>query len=192
MIQLDILAVGYLERDDEGKILKADSSSVLIRTPDHTIVVDPSTRYMRPSVKTSFKQIGVFMKDVDTVVLTHMHDDHIQNLDMYGKAKVYVHSGSDIEVPGATVIDGEEYELCKGVRLVHTPGHCPEHMSVFVDADRRYVVAGDAIPLEDNFFLNIAPKLNTDPDLALQSIKKIRDYADVIIPGHGFPFVTDR
>jgi len=61
-----------------------------------------------------------------------------------------------------------------------------------VDADRRYVVAGDAIPLEDNFFLNIAPKLNTDPDLALQSIKKIRDYADVIIPGHGFPFVTDR
>ena len=66
MIQLDILAVGNLERDEEGRILEANSTSVLIRTPDHTIVVDPSTKYMKPAVKTSFKQIGVFPKDVDT------------------------------------------------------------------------------------------------------------------------------
>ncbi|MBQ7978488.1 MAG: MBL fold metallo-hydrolase [Candidatus Methanomethylophilaceae archaeon] len=192
MIQLDILAVGDLLRDEEGNILKADSTSVLIRTPKHTIVVDPSTKYMRPFLKTSFKQIGVFVKDVDVVVLTHTHNDHIENLDMFPKAKVYVHSGAKTKIPGAVVVDEEEFELCEGVRLVHTPGHCTEEMSVFVDADRHYVVAGDAIPLEDNFFKNIAPKLNTDRVLALQSIKKIRDYADVIIPGHGFPFMTDQ
>jgi glyoxylase-like metal-dependent hydrolase (beta-lactamase superfamily II) len=192
MIQLDILAVGDLERDADGNILKADSTSVLIRTPDHTIVVDPSTKYMKPFLKTSFKQIGVFVKDVDTVVLTHTHRDHIENLDMFPKAKVYVHSGADVEIPGATVVDGDVFELCKGVRLVHTPGHCPEEISVFVDADRHYVVAGDTVPLEDNFTKNIAPKLNTDAELALQSIKKIRDYADVVIPGHGFPFMADQ
>ena len=82
MIQLDILAVGDLQRDEDGNILKADSTSVLIRTPKHTIVVDPSTKYMRPFLKTSFKQIGVFVKDVDIVVVTHMHHDHIENLDM--------------------------------------------------------------------------------------------------------------
>lgn len=43
MIQLDILAVGNLERDEEGRILEANSTSVLIRTPDRLIVVDPST-----------------------------------------------------------------------------------------------------------------------------------------------------
>ncbi len=192
MIQLDILAVGDLERDDDGKILKADSTSVLIRTPKHNIVVDPSTKYMRPSVKTSFKMIGVFVKDVDIVVLTHGHSDHLENLDMYPKAKVYIHEGSDETIPGAIVVKGEEFELCEGVKLVHTPGHCPEEMSVFVEADRRYVVAGDAIPLEDNFFKNVPPKLNTDPELAMQSIKKIRDYADVIVPGHGFPFMTEQ
>ena len=192
MIQLDILVVGDLERDADGNILKADSTSVLIRTPDHTIVVDPSTKYMKPFLKTSFKQIGVFVKDVDTVVLTHTHRDHIENLDMFPKAKVYVHSGADVEIPGATVVDGDVFELCKGVRLVHTPGHCPEEISVFVDADRHYVVAGDTVPLEDNFTKNIAPKLNTDAELALQSIKKIRDYADVVIPGHGFPFMADQ
>jgi glyoxylase-like metal-dependent hydrolase (beta-lactamase superfamily II) len=190
MIQLDILAVGDLQRDDDGSILKADSTSVLIRTPDRTIVVDPSTKYLKPSVRTSFRQIGVFPKEVDTVVLTHTHRDHIENLDMYPKAKVYVHAGSDVPIPGAIVIDESDYRLCDGVRLVHTPGHCPEQMSVFVDADRRYVIAGDAIPLEDNFFKNLPPRLNTDPDLALKSIKRIREYADVVIPGHGFPFMT--
>ena len=192
MISLDILAVGDLQRDEDGNILKADSTSVLIRTPKHNIVVDPSTKYMRPFLKTSFKQIGVFVKDVDIVVLTHSHQDHLENLDMFPKARVYIHEGSDREFPNATVVEGDEYDLCEGVKLVHTPGHCPEEMSVFVEADRRYVVAGDAIPLEDNFFLNIVPRLNTDPVLALESIKKIRDYADVIIPGHGFPFMTDQ
>ena len=191
MIQLDILAVGDLERDEEGRILKADSTSILVRTPKHTIVVDPSTKYMKPFVKTSFKQIGVFIKDVDIVVLTHTHEDHIENLDMYPKAKVYLHSGADREIKGANIVEDDVLELCDGVKLVHTPGHCPEEMSVFVQADRRYVIAGDAIPLEDNFRLNIAPKLRTDEEAALQSIKKIRDYADVIVPGHGFPFMTD-
>lgn len=192
MIQLDILAVGDLQRDDDGGIVKADSTSVLIRASGRIIVVDPSTKYMQPAVKTSFKQIGVFPKDVDTVILTHTHNDHIENLKFYKNAKVYVHSGGDVDVLGAKVIDDDEFKICEGVRLVHTPGHTMDSMSVFVDADRKYVVAGDAIPLEDNFTRNIIPASNVDGALALESIKKIRDYADVVIPGHGFPFMTDR
>ena len=192
MIQLDILAVGDLQRDDDGGIVKADSTSVLIRASGRIIVVDPSTKYMQPAVKTSFKQIGVFPKDVDTVILTHTHNDHIENLKFYKNAKVYVHSGGDVDVPGAKVIDDDEFKICEGVRLVHTPGHTMDSMSVFVDADRKYVVAGDAIPLEDNFTRNIIPASNVDGALALESIKKIRDYAGVVIPGHGFPFMTDR
>lgn len=189
---MDILAVGDLLRDEEGKILKADSTSVLIRADGHTIVVDPSTEYMRPFLKTSFRQIGVFPKDVDMVVLTHDHDDHVGNLDMFQKASVYVYEGFGRQLPRMIVVEGEEFQLCKGVRLVHTPGHCDCHMSVFVDADRHYVAAGDAIPLEDNFRRMVPPALNNDPEAALQSIKKIGAYADVVIPGHGFPFMTDR
>lgn len=191
MIQLDILAVGNLERDEEGRILEANSTSVLIRTPDRLIVVDPSTKYMKPMVKTSFKQIGVFPKDVDTVILTHSHRDHVENLGFYKNAKVYIHSGASEEIPGATVIDDDEFKICEGVTMVHTPGHCPEECSVFVEADRRYVIAGDTIPLEANFRKNVPPALNSDPDLALESIKRVRRYADVVIPGHGFPFMAE-
>ncbi len=190
MIQLDILCVGALERDADGNILKADSTSVLIRTDKHLIVVDPSTKYMKPAVKTSFKQIGVFPHDVDIVILTHTHSDHIENLDLYKKAKVYVHKGGKTEIPGATIVDSDELEICPGVRMVHTPGHCTEESSVFVEADRKYVIAGDTIPLEDNFRKNVPPALNTDARLAKESMDRIRKFADVIVPGHGFPFMA--
>jgi len=190
MISLDILCVGRLERDEDGTILEADSTSVLIRAEGRLIVVDPSTEYMRAAIKTSFKQIGVFPKDVDTVVLTHSHDDHTGNLDLFKKAKVIMHSGGENEVPRAELFDGDEMQLCPGVRLVHTPGHCPDEISVFVDADRHYAIAGDTVPLEDNLKKNIPPRINTDREQALESIKKIREYADVVVPGHGFPFMT--
>ena len=189
MVKLDILAVGNLERDDEGNILKADSTSTLIRAGGRIIVVDTSSRYLRPALKSSFRELGVFAKDVDTVVLTHSHSDHTENLDLFPNAKVYLHAGGE-EVPFKHETVTEDIEIAEGVRLVHTPGHTPDSMSVFVKADRNYVVAGDAVPLEDNIRKKVPPRLNYNPDLAMQSIKSIVRFADVIVPGHGFPFMT--
>ena len=190
MVKLDILAVGNLKRDEDGNILQADSTSTLIRTEDRLIVVDTSSRFLRPALKTSFRELGVFAKDVDTVVLTHSHDDHTGNLDMFPNAKVYLHEGCPEDLPFKYEVVKEDMELAEGVRLVHTPGHTPDSMSVFVKADRYYAVAGDAIPLEDNVRKRVPPRLNCDPDLAMQSIKSIVRFADVIVPGHGFPFMT--
>lgn len=191
MVKLDILAVGNLERDEDGSILQAHSTSTLIRTDDRIIVVDTSSKYLRPAVKNSFRELGVFMKDVDTVVLTHWHSDHVENLDLFPNAKVYLHEGGpDVSVKHETVT--EDFDLCPGVRLVHTPGHTHDSMSVFVKADRNYAIAGDAIPLEDNYRKKVPPALNYDRVLAMESIKSIVRFADVIVPGHGFPFMTDK
>lgn len=189
MVKLDILAVGNLERDDDGNILQAHSTSTLIRSGDRLIVVDTSSKYLRPALKNSFRELGVFMKDVDTVILTHSHSDHIENLDLFPNAKVYLHAGGE-EVPFKHETVTEDIEIAEGVKLVHTPGHTPDSMSVFVKADRNYAVAGDAVPLEDNIRKKVPPRLNCDPDLAMQSIKSIVRFADVIVPGHGFPFMT--
>ncbi len=189
MVKLDILAVGNLERDDDGNILQAHSTSTLIRSGDRLIVVDTSSKYLRPALKNSFRELGVFMKDVDTVILTHSHSDHIENLDLFPNAKVYLHAGGE-EVPFKHETVTEDIEIAEGVKLVHTPGHTPDSMSVFVKADRNYAVAGDAVPLEDNIRKKVPPRLNYDPDLAMQSIKSIVRFADVIVPGHGFPFMT--
>ena len=107
---------------------------------------------------------------------------------MFPNAKVLIHSGEDRPFRGAEVVDGD-MSLAKGIELRHTPGHSWDSMSVFVEGpDRKYVIAGDAIPLEDNYRKNVPPALYVCKDLAMKSIKTISDYADVIIPGHGGPF----
>lgn len=189
MIRLSVLAAGRLEMDDR-KIINADSTCTMIKTDDDIIIVDPSTNYMRPAIERSMMRAGIRYGDVSAVVLTHTHTDHIQNLSMYPKAEVYVHEGEDISIEGSIVIREEEFELVPGVSLVHTPGHTKGSMSVFVEADRRYVIAGDAIPTENNFRKMVPPAISCDPVAALQSIKKIKGYADVVIPGHGSPFTA--
>ena len=191
MIKLDILAIGSLRRDEDGKVFDAHSSSVLIRTDERMIVVDTSTPYMKPAIKTSLKQIGVFAKDVDTVVLTHSHHDHVGNNGMFDNADILMHPSEHSEVPGAKPFEAGR-ELVPGVRIVHTPGHTKGSISVFVEADQKYAIAGDAVPGYGNYEKMVPPAINIDKDLALESIKLITKYADVIIPGHDPPFLVNR
>lgn len=191
MITLDVLAIGDLTRDSDGRIIEANSTSTLIRTDEAIIVVDTSTEKMLPAIKTSMKQIGVLPKEVDYVVLTHSHSDHIGNIGFFPKAKVLIRAEEASKVKGSVPLDSDR-DLVKGVRLVHTPGHTKGSMSVFVDADMHYVIAGDAIPLKENLIRMVPPALNYDPDVAMISIKAVSKYADVVIPGHGLPFPTGR
>lgn len=195
MNSLDILVLGHLERNGDGSVDLDNtwSTSTLVRTDDgHNIVIDTSMPYMKSGIKTSFKQIGkIFPEDVDMVVLTHTHPDHIGNVSMFKNAKIYVRSEESDSIPGAIGIDSDK-EIARGVRLVHTPGHTAGSMSVFIDADRRYAVAGDAMPTADNFHKMVPPALNQDPNVALESMKRIIGYADVIIPGHDKPFAVRK
>ena len=191
MNSIDVLVLGYLERFEDGSVnLKETwSTSSLIRTDDgHIIVVDTSSDFMRSPIKSAFKQIGkIFPDDVDMVVLTHCHTDHIGNVSLFKNATVYVHEGEECTIPNAKIVK-EDTEIAKGVRLVHTPGHSDGSMSVFVEADRRYAIVGDAAPLKDNFTKRIIPALHTDAEAARASLEKIAEWADVIVPGHDKPF----
>ena len=191
MNSIDVLVLGYLERFEDGSVnLKETwSTSSLIRTDDgHVIVVDTSSDFMRPPIKSAFRQIGkIFPDDVDMVVLTHCHTDHIGNVSLFKNATVYVHEGEECTIPNAKIVK-EDTEIAKGVRLVHTPGHSDGSMSVFVEADRRYAIVGDAAPLKDNFTKRIIPALHTDAEAARASLEKIAEWADVIVPGHDKPF----
>ncbi len=192
-ISVDVLLIGFLERDGNGDVIcsETSSSSTLIRCPGHNIVVDTGSSFMKAGIKTSLKQIGIFPDEVDIVILTHNHEDHVGNVGMFPKARIIMHSG-DEPYKGAEIVDGPEHKICQGVKMVHTPGHTEGSCSVFVEGDRAYAITGDACPLKDNFLKCIPPRLNCDEEAAKASLKLISDYADVVIPGHGGPFFTRK
>jgi glyoxylase-like metal-dependent hydrolase (beta-lactamase superfamily II) len=101
---------------------------------------------------------------------------------------VHVNEGPDARYVPVTA----DQELYPGIVLVHTPGHTPGTMSVFVDAERKYAIVGDAIPTLENVRRWVPPGIVSDGDAALRSMKKIVAFADVVIPGHDTPFEVDR
>jgi len=153
----------------------------LVRLPGRTILVDTGVGFVfSPSwfgasgrLLEELSAIGVAPAEIDTVVVTHVHDDHIGGT---------VTADRQIAFPGARhVIQRADFEwerewaereeedrvlfdallrpleeaaaielvegdrtLAAGVRLRHLPGHTPGHQIVDIEADgRRVVIAGD-------------------------------------------------
>jgi len=183
------LVKGYIRRQD-GFILEAYSSVTLVICADHRIIIDTSTPEKRELILSGLKAKGLSPSDIDTVILTHLHGDHTSNNDLFSNAQLLAHVD---ELPPRNIEPIiEDQELCGGVHLIHTPGHTRGSMSVRIEAERTYVAAGDALPTRDNFLKWVPPGLNYYPELALRSMRRIVEMADVVIPGHDSAFEVDR
>ncbi|HEY3559426.1 MAG TPA: MBL fold metallo-hydrolase [Kribbella sp.] len=107
------------------------------------------------------EQVGVTADDVDAVVLTHVHLDHVgwasdgvrpafpraeyvvqrAELDHVRGGQTYSNRIRPIEETGQLrVVDGEG--VLRGMRLLPTPGHTPGHQSVVTE---RAILGGDVL-----------------------------------------------
>jgi glyoxylase-like metal-dependent hydrolase (beta-lactamase superfamily II) len=116
----------------------------------------------------SLAEAGIAPGDVSTVVVTHLHTDHVgwavvDGRPYFGNAR-YVLPRGDVEAvrqlnPALegrlleplraagqlSTVDGDE-PLAPGVEVVATPGHTPGHQSVLVThGDERVLITGDLL-----------------------------------------------
>ena len=180
-----LLKAGSIERDLAGIILDARSSVTLIKTERGWIIVDTGQVGDEEEILKALADLGLEGSDIDIIVNTHSHPDHCANNRLFSRAmKMYPN-------------DGEE--IAPGVRALATPGHSPDSISVLVDAaiqqgdgmvpaTRRVVIAGDALPTLGNFQKRVPPAVHYDRALAVASMNKIIEMADMVIPGHERPF----
>jgi glyoxylase-like metal-dependent hydrolase (beta-lactamase superfamily II) len=82
------------------------------------------------------------------------------------------------------VLSGEG-GMVEGLRWVHTPGHTPGLISLFLQyGGERWVLASDAVKSRHELVTGIA-SMTEDYAASSASIAKIRQYADRVMPGHG-------
>jgi N-acyl homoserine lactone hydrolase len=209
--RIDVVLDGYALMTDVGRVSfcsvmvveALDASGALKR-----ILVDPAHVGRRTFLLDALAQRGLTAADVDLVLLTHAHFDHIQNLDVFEHAPIYLHPAerkyagrphrNDWATPQWTgaIIERQQVretaegdELLPGVGVVDLPGHSPGSIGLTVATEAGLaVVTGDAIHYASVYQTGVNPLVFWSADEARRSIERIASLADVIYPGHDRPF----
>jgi len=74
-----------------------------------------------------------------------------------------------------TLEDGEELPFCGGITVIHTPGHTPGHICLYISQSKT-LVAGDAISAEGGKLGPVPKFASLDWRLALKSLDKLAGY----------------
>ncbi|MEW5748014.1 MAG: MBL fold metallo-hydrolase [Candidatus Thermoplasmatota archaeon] len=186
---LEVLCEGWLVREG-GEVVDASSTVALLLTDIGPVLIDTGSRARAPDLAAALSRSGVGPGDVRHVVNTHLHTDHCGCNDMFPDAVFHAHALED--PPAGCRRVAREEQVAGGVRLVPTPGHTRGSVSVFVEADRRYAVCGDALPTKANYESNAPPAVHFDRALALRSMEAVLAWADTVVPGHDRPFDVVR
>ena len=149
------------------------------------------------------KEMGINMRDVRSLVLTHFHTDHAGGLHHFKNSEILV-SGSDYRLarsfmgklmgylpqrwpdwfaPQSIAFDRhslgsfpQSYALTKAgdIHIVPTPGHTPGHLSVVVKVeDVFYFLAGDTSYSQELLLARRADGVSPDPQVAVQTQERI-------------------
>ena len=138
--------------------------------------------------------------DVDRVVLTHQHGDHVASMDAVVDAfapDVYAfaeheHRTHELADGDTVRIGDHEYDV------VHTPGHADDHVS-FVSGDAGALFSGDVVVYEDDAFsggsFGRTDMAGQSRDVEIDSIQtllsRMPDDIDAMYSGHGPVFEGD-
>ncbi|PSP55705.1 MBL fold hydrolase [Halobacteriales archaeon QS_1_67_19] len=145
-----------------------------------TVLVDPAAR-------TDDLDAAVADRDVEHVLVTHAHPDHVGAVAHYAEtcgATVWARAGRERRFADATGIEADRTfrggTAIGGVEAIETPGHAPGHVALAADGA---VLTGDLVVAEGSVVIGAE---EGDLRAYLASLRRL--YArnpDRLYPGHG-------
>lgn len=200
MVQIDLLLHGIPATSNHGYLSLASSAMV-----DKRAVVDVGSLARRPLLETTLDEAGMVVEDVEDVLLTHLHYDHCDNVDLFPEATVHVYEEEyrrvaegdlDWATPrnATAVLDDLDLELfdvgdvVAGLEVVATPGHIEHHVGFLAeDNGVTYGLTGDAMK-NVREVATMDPMVLYDEAVAVETMQWVCDRVDFVVPGHDTPF----
>jgi N-acyl homoserine lactone hydrolase len=157
--------------------------------------------HLDKTITSQLADVGLKVADINYVVVSHTHGDHIGNVALFPDSKIVMQRAehSWIYSPDGTndnvnqlkalarklmgapkdlqLIDGDTDLFGDGsITLISTPGHTPGSQSLLVHLKNSgfIVLSGDVAHSERNFEKDIVPSLNTDKAASIASMEKVR------------------
>lgn len=167
------------------------SAYILVRSGSATIV-DTGVEGSAPDIESGLTAAGLGWGDVESLILTHRHGDHIGSADAVltnaTAATPYAGEADIAQIrtsrPIVAVGDGDEVF---GLQIINTPGHTPGHIAV-LDPISGVLVAGDALNGDAGGVTGANSRFSDDMEAASESVRKLAALSfDTVLFGHGEP-----
>ena len=162
------------------------------------------------TLDTGLGKLGLSFGDIDLVILTQMHQDHVADARRFPRAKFLVQQKelecaqnphpSIAEMYNKEFYEGLDFEVisgdakvCEGVSVLSTPGHTLGGQSVSVDTAQGTAIIAGICSILENYYPPppigdsrpiIIPGIHTDVLEVYDSVIRIKELADIIVPVH--------
>ncbi|MCF8038528.1 MAG: MBL fold metallo-hydrolase [Desulfohalobiaceae bacterium] len=185
------------------------SSVVLLEGRGQRILFDTGSYGDRPLLLQRLESQGLCLEDIDALVISHFHFDHMVNIELLTEQQLFLHSREldyiktrafaetgDPFVPLTHVrlyqdrlIPVEDGQiLFPGLRIVHLPGHTPGTMGLYLEQE-DILLTSDAVKNAADFLQGRPPPCFYSETEALKSYDRVRSLTPHILPGHDREFI---
>lgn len=170
------------------KIHPLTCSVTLIKTKNHNILFDTGTLAYRTKLLSELARENLEPKDIDIIFNSHFHLDHVSNNTVFFNAKQFSeHAAFDLKTNTVEIFTDKSLmkeKIPKDVEYFETPGHFHGHMSLkYSENGKNHVMSGDIV--REDIIRGTGYSAGGVSKEAYESMKKVFEKADVIIPGHG-------
>jgi hydroxyacylglutathione hydrolase len=128
------------------------------------------------------------------VMDTHVHADHVsgaRKLAQLTGAEYVLHADAGAHFDCSTVREGDELDMGNvSIRVLHTPGHTPEHISLLVTDKTRglepwFLLTGHTLMVGDMGRTELAASAEEGAGMLFETVQKLKSMPDYveIFPG---------
>ncbi|MEI2285352.1 MBL fold metallo-hydrolase [Paenibacillus polysaccharolyticus] len=166
----------------------------LLWDEQNVVLVDTGIPGQLQQIRTLLETENFGLEKLTHIIITHQDGDHIGSLPELVQAKenevtVLAHEETVPYLTGTIPLikskafapsvhvhtalkDRDILPLAGGIQVVFTPGHTPDHMSLY-HIPTQTLIAGDALNAEDGRLLSFNDEQTLDHTTALESIAKL-------------------
>ena len=166
------------------------TSIALVSTEQTTLLIDAG--YRPKKIASALAERGLDPADVDHVLLTHGHDDHVGALSLYTGAQIWALAEEVDDIPGEVLAIEAGAEVLLGDVMVEPfamPGHTPGSAVYRIGSA---LVLGDAGLIDrDGDLVPVPEKRSEDPEGAEQALVDLAvslaerpDVVSHLVPAH--------
>jgi N-acyl homoserine lactone hydrolase len=201
-MQIQLIFEGFPGKINRGAL--GWSSVTLIRSGKRNLLLDTGSFGDQVELIKRLAQVGLAPTDIDTILLSHFHFDHVINAHLFPKATYllsreeaeYVTGGSGdwavpeyyfphLEKTGRLQLIETDTMIAEGVRTLLTPGHTPGLMSLLLEQEAMppTIIASDAVKNLVELQTGRVP-MAWNANVSQRTIENIKDRVTRVIPGH--------